>query len=233
MGTGFCNFNRLGWDTQTPISPPLHSIKVEREDEGVISNRPEPGIWVSTLAGGINPCYWGIIYRIRTRFPVDVKQTTGTEDVSIFSLSTRRNMGSTDYDKTILYRLISKYLISDTVLSLSTVTRRNLDRITFWIYIFRRDHSVFPLYPFHTIWLTNDPTIGRETHKNSNIWGSSHLLNLPTLERTYHSECHSKFDHVVSLGCYSKEQSPCPFCNTIFSFSLGSYSKQQPPFCLL
>ena len=134
MGTGFCNFNRLGWDTQTPISPPLHSIKVEREDEGVISNRPEPGSWVSTLAGGCNPCYWGIIYRIRTRFPVDVKQTTGTEDVSIFSLSTRRNMGSTDYDKTILYRLISKYLISDTVLSLSTVTRRNLDRITFWIF---------------------------------------------------------------------------------------------------
>ena len=48
MGAGFCNFNRLGWDTQTPLSPPLlqeqrtlHSSKVGREDEGVSSNRPE------------------------------------------------------------------------------------------------------------------------------------------------------------------------------------------------
>ena len=48
MGTGFCNFNRLGWDTQTPLSPSLlqeqhtlHSNTVGREDEGVSSNRPE------------------------------------------------------------------------------------------------------------------------------------------------------------------------------------------------
>jgi hypothetical protein len=45
MGAGLCNFNRLGWNTQTPLSPPLHqeqrtlhSSKVGREDEGVSSN---------------------------------------------------------------------------------------------------------------------------------------------------------------------------------------------------
>ena len=48
MGTDFCNFNRLGWNTQTPLPPPLlqeqhtlHSRKVGREDEGVSSSRPE------------------------------------------------------------------------------------------------------------------------------------------------------------------------------------------------
>ena len=48
MGSVFCNFNHLGWDTQTLLSPPLlqeqhtlHSSKVGREDEGVSSNRPE------------------------------------------------------------------------------------------------------------------------------------------------------------------------------------------------
>ena len=48
MGAGFCNFNRLGWDTQTPLSPHLlqeqhilRSNKVGRADEGGSSNRPE------------------------------------------------------------------------------------------------------------------------------------------------------------------------------------------------
>ena len=46
MGAGFCNLNRLGWDTQTPLSPSLlqeqhtlHSSKVGQEDKGVSSNR--------------------------------------------------------------------------------------------------------------------------------------------------------------------------------------------------
>ncbi len=48
MGTGFCNFSRLGWNTQTPLPPSslqdqrtLNSRKVGREDEGVSSSRPE------------------------------------------------------------------------------------------------------------------------------------------------------------------------------------------------
>ena len=48
MGAGFCNFSRLGWDTQTPLSPSslqdqriLNSSKVGREEEGVSSTRPE------------------------------------------------------------------------------------------------------------------------------------------------------------------------------------------------
>jgi hypothetical protein len=48
MGAGFCNFNLLGWNTQTPIAPSslqaqhtLNSRKVGREDEGVSSTRPE------------------------------------------------------------------------------------------------------------------------------------------------------------------------------------------------
>ena len=48
MGTGFCNFSRLGWNTQTPLPPSslhdqrtLNSRKVGREDEGVSSTRPE------------------------------------------------------------------------------------------------------------------------------------------------------------------------------------------------
>jgi hypothetical protein len=48
MGAGFCNLNRLGWNTQTPLPPPLlleqrtlHSRKVGREGEGVSSSRPE------------------------------------------------------------------------------------------------------------------------------------------------------------------------------------------------
>jgi hypothetical protein len=48
MGAGFCNFNRLGWNTQTPFPPSslkeqrtLNSRKVGREDEGVSSTRPE------------------------------------------------------------------------------------------------------------------------------------------------------------------------------------------------
>jgi hypothetical protein len=48
MGTGFCNFNHLDWNTQTP-SPPssfqdqhtLNPRKVGREDEGVSSSHPE------------------------------------------------------------------------------------------------------------------------------------------------------------------------------------------------
>jgi hypothetical protein len=48
MGSGFCNFNRLGWNTQTPLPPSslqaqrtLNCRKVGREDEGVSSTRPE------------------------------------------------------------------------------------------------------------------------------------------------------------------------------------------------
>ncbi len=48
MGTGFCNFSRLGWNTQTPLPPSslqdqhtLNSRKVGRENEGVSSTRPE------------------------------------------------------------------------------------------------------------------------------------------------------------------------------------------------
>ena len=48
MGTGFCNFSHLGWNTQTPLSPSslqnqriLNSSKVGREEEGVSSTRPE------------------------------------------------------------------------------------------------------------------------------------------------------------------------------------------------
>jgi hypothetical protein len=48
MGSGFCNFSRLGWKTQTLLPPSslqdqrtLNSSKVGREDEGVSSSRPE------------------------------------------------------------------------------------------------------------------------------------------------------------------------------------------------
>ena len=48
MRAGFCNCNRLGWDTQRPLPSSslqdqrtLNSRKVGREDEGVSSSRPE------------------------------------------------------------------------------------------------------------------------------------------------------------------------------------------------
>jgi hypothetical protein len=48
MGAGFCNLGQLGWNTQTPLPPPVlheqrtrNSRKVGREDEGVSSTRPE------------------------------------------------------------------------------------------------------------------------------------------------------------------------------------------------
>ena len=47
-GAGCCNLGQLGWNTQTPLSPPSlqdqrtrNSRKVGREDEGVSSTRPE------------------------------------------------------------------------------------------------------------------------------------------------------------------------------------------------
>jgi hypothetical protein len=48
MGSGFCNFFRLGWNSQTPLPPSsiqsqhtLNSRKVGRENEGISSTRPE------------------------------------------------------------------------------------------------------------------------------------------------------------------------------------------------
>ena len=48
MGAGFCNFRVMQWNTDTPLSQPLlqeqcirESSKVDREEEGLISNRPE------------------------------------------------------------------------------------------------------------------------------------------------------------------------------------------------
>jgi hypothetical protein len=48
MGTGFCNFRALRWNTDTPLAQPLwqeqstrDSSKVDREEEGLSSNRPE------------------------------------------------------------------------------------------------------------------------------------------------------------------------------------------------
>ena len=48
MGEGFCNFSVMQWNTDTPLSQPLlqeqrirESSKVGREEEGLISNRPE------------------------------------------------------------------------------------------------------------------------------------------------------------------------------------------------
>ncbi len=48
MGTGFCNFRVLRWNTDTPLAQPLlqeqstrDSSKVDREEEGLSSNRPE------------------------------------------------------------------------------------------------------------------------------------------------------------------------------------------------
>ncbi len=42
MGSGFCNFSRLGWSTHTPVPPSsLQSSKVGREDKGVSSSRLE------------------------------------------------------------------------------------------------------------------------------------------------------------------------------------------------
>ncbi len=48
MGTGFCNFRVLRWNTDTPLAQPLlqeqstrDSRKVSREEEGLSSNRPE------------------------------------------------------------------------------------------------------------------------------------------------------------------------------------------------
>ena len=49
MGTGFCNFKDMKWDTTAPlpyvtlqVHRTLESSKVDREEEGLISNRPEP-----------------------------------------------------------------------------------------------------------------------------------------------------------------------------------------------
>jgi hypothetical protein len=56
MGTGFCNFNDLDWNTQTPYPPfslqvqhTLNSRKVGREDEEVSSSRPELIVFVECL----------------------------------------------------------------------------------------------------------------------------------------------------------------------------------------
>ena len=48
MGAGFCNLSALGWLTGQHLAPPqcreqreLHSHRVGREEEGMISNHPE------------------------------------------------------------------------------------------------------------------------------------------------------------------------------------------------
>jgi ribonuclease HI len=48
MGPGFCNFRTMQWNTDSPLSQPLlqeqlirESNKVDREEEGLSSNRPE------------------------------------------------------------------------------------------------------------------------------------------------------------------------------------------------
>jgi hypothetical protein len=48
MGAGFFNLGQIGWNTQTPLPPPVlheqhtrNSRKVGREDQGVSSTRPE------------------------------------------------------------------------------------------------------------------------------------------------------------------------------------------------